>query len=71
MGDLLFSCVNLARHLKLDAEANLRQANSKFERRFRAVEARAGAAGQVLQQLSAEELDSLWEAVKAEEADGP
>ena len=71
MGDLLFSCVNLARHLKLDAETNLRQANSKFERRFRAVEARARASGQALQQLSAEELDSLWEAVKAEEADGP
>ncbi len=71
MGDVLFSCVNLARHLKLDAEANLRQANSKFERRFREVEARAAAEGQALQQLSPQELDALWEAVKSTEVGSP
>jgi ATP diphosphatase len=65
MGDILFTCANLSRHLGLDAEAQLRAASSKFERRFRAMEARAAAQGHVLAGLSEAELDALWEAVKA------
>lgn len=67
MGDVLFSCVNLSRHLGLDAEATLRRANSKFERRFLAMEASANAADKGLNTLSAAELESLWEAAKAQE----
>jgi ATP diphosphatase len=64
MGDVLFSCVNLARHLAVDAEASLRRASSKFESRFRAMESRAVAQGTRLDALSEQELDQLWEAVK-------
>jgi len=66
-GDILFSCVNLSRHLGLDAEATLRGANSKFERRFLAMEASANAADKALNAMSAAELDALWEAAKAME----
>lgn len=65
MGDLLFTCVNLARHLGLDAEGSLRQASTKFERRFRAMEALAGEVGGSLEGLDAEALEALWEQAKA------
>ena len=65
MGDLLFSCVNLARHLGIDAEESLRHASAKFERRVTGVEAMAAEAGQgALQSLSAEQLDVLWRRAK-------
>lgn len=64
MGDILFSCVNLARHLELDAEASLRRASAKFERRFLAMEVQAAAVNTALEDLTAMELDELWEAVK-------
>ena len=67
LGDLLFSVLALARHLKLDAGSALRAANRKFEARFRALEAKAG--GQALADMSAEQLDHLWEQVKDGEAD--
>jgi ATP diphosphatase len=69
MGDILFSTVNLARHLQLDAEASLRRASSKFEQRFTVMEASAAAAGKTLHELSAGELDALWEAAKQARAD--
>lgn len=66
MGDLLFTCVNLARHLGLDAETVLRQASGKFEQRFRAMESAAAGAGTTdLRALTATELDILWKAAKA------
>ena len=64
MGDVLFTCANLSRHLGLDAEAALRAASNKFEQRFRAMEAQAETRGWVLAELSEVELDDLWEAVK-------
>ncbi len=73
MGDLLFTCVNVARKLRLDPEAALRRASSKFERRFRALEARAHADGAELKGAPLAELDALWEDAKAAlaaEADG-
>ena len=71
LGDLLFAIVNLARKLEVDAEEALRAANAKFERRFRAVEARARAAGGARERLDLAALDALWEAVKREEASNP
>jgi ATP diphosphatase len=71
VGDVLFSAVNLARHLELDAEATLRRASSKFEQRFAAMETLASAAGKSLQELSAGELDQLWEAAKRAGGDTP
>ena len=61
IGDLLFSVVNLARKLKVEPEAALRNANSKFTRRFNAVEERAKPS---LEALNLEELETLWQAAK-------
>jgi len=66
LGDLLFSCTNLARHLNVDGEQALRKSNEKFDRRFRAMERRAKTTGNRLAELSDEELDRLWELVKRE-----
>jgi ATP diphosphatase len=63
LGDLLFTAVNLARHLKVDAESALRAANAKFRARFRAMEASAGGFD-ALGSLSPEELESLWRQAK-------
>ena len=65
LGDVLFSLVNLARWLEVDAESALRAANDRFTRRFRLMEEMAEAAGQRLQDLSLEEQDTLWERAKA------
>ncbi len=65
IGDLLFTVVNLARHLGVDPEKALRRANDKFARRFRSAERMAREAGRSLAELSPEELDELWNAVKS------
>ncbi len=67
VGDLLFSCVNLARHLEVDGETALRAANDRFERRFRAMEQYLNAAGASLSGISDEAWDELWERAKAVE----
>ncbi|MDW8125014.1 MAG: nucleoside triphosphate pyrophosphohydrolase [Geminicoccaceae bacterium] len=69
LGDLLFAVVNLARRLEIDAEAALADANAKFERRFRALEARARANSGDPARLGLDALDALWEAIKREERD--
>ena len=66
LGDLLFSIVNLTRHLKLDAEELLTGANDKFARRFRAVEERIKASGKTISACTMEELDAAWNEVKAD-----
>ena len=64
-GDLLFTAMNLARHLKVDAESALRHSNAKFRRRFAAMESKAGADG--LDGRSPDDLEALWAHAKAEE----
>ncbi len=64
IGDLLFAAANLARKLEVDAEAALRAANHKFERRFRAMETLAAARGDVFENLDLAAQESLWQAVK-------
>src|SRR5438270_11978579 len=64
LGDLLFAVVNLARHLNIEPEAALREANRKFEQRFRAIEWEPGFAD-----LSLDEKEALWAAVKKAQAD--
>lgn len=71
MGDLLFSIANLCRHLEVDAEQALRQANRRFERRFRHIECRLQERGMAAAQASAELLDALWREAKAVEPDRP
>jgi len=67
IGDLLFTVVNLARHLRVDAENALRAANRKFARRFQAAEQRVKTQGRSWDTLTLEELESEWQAVKAAE----
>lgn len=66
LGDVLFTVVNLARHLNCDAETALRKATGKFERRFAAMESSAENAGLVLEDLSDTQLDALWRQVKSD-----
>lgn len=64
-GDFLFTCVNLARHLGLDPEAELRAANGKFTRRFGVLEEAIRSEGLELAELELAELDAFWERSKA------
>ncbi|MFB3103000.1 MAG: nucleoside triphosphate pyrophosphohydrolase [Alphaproteobacteria bacterium] len=64
-GDLLFSCVNVLRHVKVDPEAALRSANAKFERRFRAVEAALATEDRQPRDADLAELEALWQRAKA------
>ncbi|MBX9588399.1 MAG: nucleoside triphosphate pyrophosphohydrolase [Hyphomonadaceae bacterium] len=66
-GDLLFVMANVARHLKLDPEGALRAANSKFTRRFHAIEHRLAEDGRTPAQSTLEEMDQLWDEAKASE----
>jgi nucleoside triphosphate diphosphatase len=70
VGDLLFAVVNLARHLDADPESILRTTNRKFERRFGAIERTLAARGKTPEQSTLAEMDALWDAAKAAEADG-
>jgi ATP diphosphatase len=63
LGDLLFAVVNLARHLNIEPEAALREANTKFEKRFRAIEQAPGFAD-----MSLDEKEELWAAAKEAQA---
>jgi ATP diphosphatase len=64
LGDLLFAVVNLARHLNIEPEAALREANRKFEQRFRAIEQAPGFA-----EMPLDEKEALWVAAKKAQVD--
>jgi XTP/dITP diphosphohydrolase/ATP diphosphatase len=65
-GDLLFTMMNLARHLRVDPESALRRSNAKFRRRFAAMEIAAGGASK-LETHASDQLEALWRKAKQEE----
>ena len=67
IGDLLFAAANLARKLDVDAEAALRSANAKFERRFRGMESLAAQRGEIFANLNLDAQERLWQEVKRAE----
>jgi tetrapyrrole methylase family protein/MazG family protein len=68
VGDVLFTLVNFARTIGLDAEGALRLANEKFYRRFAFMERRAARDGRNLTEMSLDELEELWQLAKSEAA---
>jgi len=67
IGDLLFVIANLARHVDADPEGCLAAANTKFERRFKSIEAALEMQGRTAADASLEEMEALWQAVKKAE----
>jgi nucleoside triphosphate diphosphatase len=64
LGDILFTAVNLARHLKVDPESALRVTNAKFRRRFAAMESAAGSSA-ALAASTPDQLEILWNQAKS------
>lgn len=71
MGDLLFSLVNVARHIKVNPEESLRQATNRFTSRFQFIEREAARSGRSVNDLTTGEMDHYWDAAKRVEAAGP
>jgi MazG family protein len=67
LGDLLFSIVNLSRHLELDASEAINQANHKFVKRFRLMEAEISKDNQEIDNLTSDELEEFWVRIKSHE----
>jgi len=68
MGDLLFSAVNMARHLQIDPETALNRANRKFSTRFKAMEEFFSGQGKNLQEVDAQEMEAFWQNHKEAES---
>ena len=67
LGDVLFSLVNLARWLGVEAEDSLRATNAKFRQRFTRLEQEAGRRGLALERMELAEMDGIWDALKEQE----
>jgi tetrapyrrole methylase family protein/MazG family protein len=67
MGDILFSLANLSRHVAVNPEIALREANKKFMRRFRFVEKKIQQGNKNGRQISLEEMERFWEEAKGKE----
>jgi MazG family protein len=65
LGDLMFVCVNLARHARVNAEMSLRNTNRKFQRRFDYVQQQMRAAGIAMEQGQLEQMERFWQEAKA------
>jgi XTP/dITP diphosphohydrolase len=63
-GDLVFSLVNFARFLNIDAENALEITNKKFINRFSQMEEQAMASGKKLNEMTLQEMDSIWNQIK-------
>ena len=66
-GDLIFALVNLGRWHKIDPESAVREAIDRFERRFEAIERHAAEHDTVLEAMTLEQMDAIWEQAKAQE----
>ena len=67
MGDLLFSIINLSRHLNIDSNDSLVLANQKFINRFNLVEKQLGSENKLMENVSLEDLEKIWVKVKSYE----
>jgi XTP/dITP diphosphohydrolase len=67
-GDVIFSMINYARFLKVDAENALERTNKKFIDRFNKMEEAANNAGKPLQEMSLEEMDNIWNEIKKQQS---
>lgn len=65
LGDILFACANLSRHLKADPESIMREANRKFERRFNGVEDKVKLSSKRWEDFTLDELEEFWQEVKS------
>ncbi len=67
-GDLIFSLINYARFLHIDAENSLERTNKKFITRFTQMEKQALAEGKILSDMSLEEMDAIWNSIKKQKS---
>ena len=67
MGDLLFTVINLGRHLDIDTNEALSRSNKKFVNRFHALEEKLQSANQKIENTSLEELEKIWVKIKSNE----
>lgn len=66
LGDLIFTCINLGRHLNIDPELALRQTNNKFKRRFEYLEKQLQSQNRSLYETDLDEMESLWQEAKSQ-----
>ena len=64
LGDVLFTCVNIARHLKIDPDTALRHANNKFKYRFQRLEKAVKQENKFINKMDIKELESYWQQAK-------
>jgi tetrapyrrole methylase family protein/MazG family protein len=70
MGDVLFTLVNVSRQLHVDPEEALRAMTFRFASRFRRIEEHAASTGRTVDQMSLDEMESVWQAAKKEKTSG-